>query len=93
MVLHFLANREEVAAVVHKMQDLTTHDGINVICAYSDKSQSEVRPYLLNPAELRALYDKWEILRFDEHKGTDLNINGPDKGKLYWRVELLARKR
>ncbi|MGH7141583.1 MAG: methyltransferase domain-containing protein [Minisyncoccia bacterium] len=93
MVLHFLGNHEEMAAVVHEMQDATRVGGVDVICSYTDKSQNDLRPYLLNAEELKKLYADWEILHFKEFQGTDHNVDGPEKGKRVWRVELIARRK
>jgi len=79
--------------MIRKMQEATKIDGINVICAYTDKSQADLRPYLLNADELKTLYAEWKILHFKELQGTDVSVDGPDKGKLVWRVEMIARKK
>ncbi|MEK7187252.1 MAG: methyltransferase domain-containing protein [Patescibacteria group bacterium] len=92
MVLHFLANRDEVLEAIQRMQEMTKVGGVNVVCAYIDKSQLDLRPYLLNSDELRKRYTGWDLLRYEELKGTDTNIDGPDKEKLIWRVEIIARK-
>lgn len=92
MVLHFLSNREEVELEIQKMQEMTKQNGINVITAYTDKSQSDLRPYLVNTKDLKKLYDKWTLLQYEELQGTDAKIDGSDKGKLIWRVEMIAQK-
>lgn len=93
MVLHFLRNREEVTEVIHTMQNATKLNGVNVVCTYTDKSQPDIRPCLMNAEELRDLYNGWEVLRFRELENSDEIIDGPNKGKVIWRVELIARKK
>ena len=92
MVLHFLSNQKEVITTIQKMKEATRQGGINVISIYTDKSQAGLRPCLLNVEELRKLYSEWEIIRLDELKGDDI-VDGPEKGKLIWRVEMIAKKR
>lgn len=92
MVLHFLSNTSEMLKAVASMQALTAPGGVNIVCSYTDKSQEDLRPYLLNAEELQALYKDWSILEYKEYEGTDAQIDGPDKGKKIVRVELLARK-
>ncbi len=91
MVLHFLSNHEEAVEAIDAMQKMTAKGGVNVICAYTDKSQTGLRPYLLNAEELRKSYSTWEILAFNELEGADIKIDGSDKGKKVYRVELIAR--
>lgn len=93
MVFHFLSNHDEAVEAIRKMQGMTNVGGINVVCAYTDASELGLRPYLLNAVELKKIYENWEMLKYEVIKGTDADIDGPDKGKLIWRVEMIARKK
>lgn len=93
MVLHFLPSWAEIEKAVRLMQQVTRSKGVDVISSYTDKNADELRPTLLNAEKLKQLYEGWDILQFGEFKREDIGVDGLEKGKETWRVELIARKK
>lgn len=81
MVLHFLS-KCEVAAMIKKMQDWTSPNGLNVILVYTDKNPKGLRKYLFKPKELASYYKTWDILQYSESWGRKIKNRkdgGPEK--------------
>ena len=91
-MLHFLSDEAEFETAVRRMQGATAPDGLNVICVYTNKSQPDLRPFLIDAENLKRLYEDWEMLHFEETPGTDEIVDGPDHGKKIVRIYLIARK-
>ena len=72
MVLHFL-NRKDTLSSIKRMQAKTKAGGLNVISTYvdlaplnQDESMKSYYKYLLPTGELKMLYDKWDIILYEE---------------------------
>ena len=91
MVLHFLDGKG-VDEVVHKMQSMTQESGVNVITVYTDKNEPGKRPYLFHEDELRNLYDKWEVVYYDEAPTMWFQMPGEDEPRRNHAAYLIAQK-
>jgi tellurite methyltransferase len=67
MVLHFLENENEVAAVLTRVQDVTKEGGINVVSVYTSRNPAGLRPYLMSPGHIVGYYRNWTLL--DTYEG------------------------
>lgn len=90
MVLHFLSSEQEVETEIGKMKECTRPNGINVVCAYSDKNEPGLRPILPNANSLQELYKGWKTLLCREVQVLDEDIHGMEKR--IWRVEMIVQK-
>jgi tellurite methyltransferase len=79
MVLHFLENDDEVAAVLTHMQDATQEGGINVVSVYTSRNPAGLRPYLMPPGNLVGYYRKWTLL--DTYEGLGRLYRSKDSGR------------
>lgn len=91
MVLHFFS-KEEIGAVIQKMQDNTKEGGINVISAYSDKNSEGLRPYLFQRDEIKNLYNGWKIVQDKEVQNLPAGSSDIELGQKNWSIELIAQK-
>jgi 2-polyprenyl-3-methyl-5-hydroxy-6-metoxy-1,4-benzoquinol methylase len=87
MVLHFLSSRDQVHAVIRRMQGITNQHGVNAVSLLSSRNPVGTRPYLAAPDELARLYADWMILNAFEGRGGAL----PD-GQRNYVSRLTARR-
>jgi cyclopropane fatty-acyl-phospholipid synthase-like methyltransferase len=78
--LHFLKEKE-VKKVFDKIKICTKSNGLNVIEIFTKNNSSKDYPYLFENNELKAYYDDWKILSYNEYQ-TDWEKHG-EKGKLH----------
>jgi tellurite methyltransferase len=91
MVLHFL-EKEKIKKAISTMQEHTTKNGLNVVCAYTIENPTGLRPYLFEKNELRNAYGAWQILEYEELLGPEMD-NPQDSGPTRrYSAKLIARK-
>ena len=67
-LLHCLAGRPEVLAVVSALQAATVHGGYNILCAFNNRHQQLAKahpsfhPCLLDHREYLSPYESWHVL-------------------------------
>lgn len=99
MVLHFLS-KDEVDQAIKLMQETTKPGGINVISAYTDQNTADFMAdnpygnhgYLLKPGELKACYEGWEILEYEEDWTSPGIVSEGDTPRSFHKVNMIARK-
>lgn len=65
-VLHFLRSENEVQRAIHRMKSWTNPGGLNVVNVMLNKEVTNPRPYLFAAGELKAYYDDWDIVFYEE---------------------------
>lgn len=68
-VLHFLRNKDEVQQAIQRMKSWTNPGGLNVVNVMLNKEVNNPRPYLFAAGELKAYYDDWEMVFYEETLG------------------------
>lgn len=92
MVLHFLT-QEQAIDVIETIKNHTAPEGVNAIAVYTNKNPHGLRPYQFEMNELKNLYNGWEILRYEEFLGGEVEspIKDGGPGRRYNGL-LLVRK-
>lgn len=90
MVLHFLPDKDAVAANIRKLQSLTAPSGTLVISVFTERNPPGARPYLFARDELLSYFEGWKVVREDYELAPPIYEDG--KMTTYHVQRLVVRK-
>lgn len=89
--IHFL-ERHQIVSLIENMKAKTTPGGLNVILVFrkGDSTEGDFQMYYFDDGELKAFYEDWEILDYDEYEDMDTDHDEPHTHKIAF---IKARKK